>query len=94
MGLARELRFQIRLLRTTRTGAGGIARLRHESRNDAMEYDPIVEAFACQFLDARHMVRRELRLEPDHHATVFQLHDNGIFRSSHNRSGLSILRLA
>ena len=43
-----------------RAGAGGIAGLRHEAVDDAVEHHAVIEALARELLDARDMVRREV----------------------------------
>ena len=49
--LLAEFGLEIRLLGAAHAGAGGIAALRHEAGDDAMEDDAVVKALARQLLD-------------------------------------------
>src|SRR5688572_28275384 len=49
--LAAELGLEVGLFRATRTGAGRVASLRHETVDDPVEDDAVVEAFADELLD-------------------------------------------
>src|ERR1700704_1136292 len=91
MDFARELGFQIGLLRSARTGSGGIAGLRHESGNDAVKDDAVIEAFLGQFLDARDVKGCQIGPERDLHRAGFELHDNGVFHEQ-SSSPLSVFR--
>src|SRR5262249_44606266 len=82
MHLARKLRLQIGLLGTTRAGAGRIARLCHEARNDPVEDNTVIEAFLGKLLDAGDMVRREIGPELDLHPSGLELHINGVVHGS------------
>src|SRR5262249_25826855 len=42
-----------------------IARLRHEAGDDAMKFEPVIEALFGELLDVRHRLRREIRPELD-----------------------------
>src|SRR5262249_20953608 len=77
--LARELGLQVRQVRAARAGAGGIARLRHEAWDHAMEHDPVVETLAREFLDARDMAGREIGAQRNDHGPRLQIHDDGVF---------------
>ena len=48
-------------------GAGGIAALGHEARDHAVEDHAVVEAFARQFLDPRHVAGGQVGAQLDGH---------------------------
>ncbi len=50
--------------------AGWVAGLRHEALDNAMKDHTIVKALLGQFLDAGHMVRREIGPKLDHNAAM------------------------
>src|SRR5262249_54806085 len=54
------------IVRAAGAGAVRAAGLRHEALDDAVEYDPVVEALAHQRLDALDMLRREIGTQLDH----------------------------
>ena len=66
-------------------GAGAVrtAGLRHEAVDDAMEDDAVVEAVAHQFLDPRHVARREVGPHRDHHLALGGLQHHRVFGFSH-----------
>ena len=77
--LAAEFGAQL-LARAAATGAGGIADLRHEAADHAMENGAVVEALAGQFLDALDMIGGQIGTHRDHHAAAAQFHDQRVFR--------------
>ena len=83
MRLLGKLRLEVRFLRAAHAGARRIAALRHEAVNYAVEYHAIIKAFPCQFLDARHMARRQLWQKLNDHPAFGQVHVKGVFKISH-----------
>src|SRR5260370_15064208 len=61
------------------TGAGGIAGLRQEAIDYAMEDDAVVFAFARQLLDLRHMGGREVGAHLDDDAAVLEIDVERVF---------------
>jgi hypothetical protein len=59
--LFRELGFQVGLLGARGAGAGRIAALGHEARDDAVEDDAVVEAFLGQLGDAGDVAGGQVR---------------------------------
>lgn len=79
MGLTAELGGQVRLVGAAGAGAGGVAALRHEAVDNAVEDDAVVEAFARQLTDARDMLGREVRAQADDHvAAAVEVEDQGV----------------
>ncbi len=74
-----EFGLEVRQVRAARARAGGIARLRHEARDHAMEDDAVIEALTRQLLDARHMIGGDIGLERNDDRPRLQLHDNRVF---------------
>ena len=58
----------------------GIAGLRHEARDDAMEHDAVVEAFAGELLHPLDMLRREIRAKQDGDAAVLEVEQHHILQ--------------
>src|SRR5262245_8323840 len=75
-----ELCRHIRIFRAAGAGAGGIAGLRHEARDDAMEYDAVVEALAGELLHALDMLRREIGAKQDGNAAVLEVEQHHILQ--------------
>jgi hypothetical protein len=65
-------------VRPAHAGAGGVARLRHEIVDHAMEDDAVIEALAHQFRDPRHMARREIGPRGDGDGTMRGFQDDGV----------------
>ncbi len=61
-----ELLRQVRLGRTAGAGAIGAAALRHEAVDYAVEFDPVIKAFARQLSDAFDMLGGKVRAQLDH----------------------------
>ena len=55
------------------SGAGGIACLRHEAVDDAVEHHPVIEPLARQLLDPRHVIGRKVGTKLDDDAAGFEL---------------------
>src|SRR5688572_24411923 len=77
MRLAVEFLLQL-LAGAAHAGAGGIAGLRHEAVDDAVEDDAIIEFLTRQLLDAGDMVRCEIGAERDHGRALRRLEDERV----------------
>src|SRR5215469_2573144 len=73
-----KLRLDVGQVRATRSGARGVAGLRHEAGDHPMERHAVVKTSAGKLLDARHVIGRQLGLQCDHHRPAFELQDQGI----------------
>ena len=67
------------LTRPAAPRSGGVAGLRHEAIDDAVEHHAVIEALTRKLLDARHMVRGEVRPELYGHRPAARLDDERIF---------------
>jgi hypothetical protein len=56
----------------------GIAGLGHETVDDAMEHDAVVEALAGERRDALDMAGGEIGTKPDHHAALGGFENEGV----------------
>src|SRR3546814_14790892 len=65
-----ELRLQVRQRRTAGSVALGIAALRHEAGDDAVELEAVVEALPRQLLDPLYMAGRDVGTQLDAHAAA------------------------
>lgn len=72
MRLGGKLLLQIRQLRAARAAPVRAAGLRHETRNHAVEQDPVIEAAVGQLHQAGHMIGGQVRAQPDGHVAGFQ----------------------
>src|ERR1700712_2484181 len=87
-GSAADMRFLVEFSLEFLAGAAGAGALRasglrHEAVDDAMEHDAVVKAFAHQFLDPRHMARREIGPHLDGDGSLGGFEDQSIFVVSH-----------
>src|SRR6202022_4486747 len=78
MRLLREFGLE-RVAHAARAGAGGIAGLRHEAFDHAMERDAVVLALARQLLDLLDVVGREIGKHLDDHTAVLEVDIEGVF---------------
>lgn len=61
-----ELGLEVGLLGAAHAGARGIAALRHEPCDDAVEHDAVVETFVGELRDALDVAGREVAPQADH----------------------------
>ena len=73
MRLGVELGLEVRIFRSARAGAVRAAGLRHESVDDAVKHDAVVEFLGDELLDMRDMARREVGPHLDHHGPLRRL---------------------
>ena len=66
MRLGIELGLEVRKVASAHSGAGRIATLGHEARDDPVEHHTIVEAVAGEAGDPLDMARRQVGAELDH----------------------------
>ena len=76
--LVGELGRKVGIARAAGAGAGRIAGLRHEARDDAMEHDAVVEAFARELLHPLDMLWREVWAEQNGDAAVLEIEQEDI----------------
>ena len=74
------------------------AGLGHEALDHAVENQAVIVTFTDQLLDARDVLRGEIRAEPDGHAARFQVEIGGVFFGSvffvcHNALPLNSLQI-
>src|SRR5690606_5228913 len=67
------------LARASGARAIGAAGLGHEAVDHAVEHDAVIEALACQLLDARDMIGREVGAHLDDDAALRRIHDQRVF---------------
>ena len=82
-----ELGLEVRQIRAAGAGAGRVAALRHEARDDTVERRAVVEALAGQFLDPRDVVGREVGTQLDHHPAGRDVHVEGVLGIERLRGG-------
>ena len=71
--LVGKLRPDIVQVAAAGAGAGGVATLRHEAFDHAVEHRAVIEALADQRLDLRDMHRRDLGEKLDRHAALLDV---------------------
>ena len=78
IGITRELGLQIGQIGAARSGAGRIAGLGHETVDDTVEFDAVIEALGGQRLDALDVFRREVRQQLHHYLASLEFDDECI----------------
>ena len=86
-GVLRELGGNVRQVRAAHAGAGGIAGLRHEAGDDAVEHDAVIELALHQLLDLRDVLGREIGPQANDDVAVLGLQHERVGRGLVGRSG-------